>query len=118
MAAIEKIELNRGDTWSPVIRLYSDDEQTTTYDATGYTLVCHIKNELDEEAADVYVLSGSWTDAANGVGTFTLTHAQSKALFAREYYAFVKIYVTADNSVVKTIDKKILDIQEVLEKDI
>lgn len=118
MAAIEKIELSWGDTWSPVIRLYQDEEKTTVFDATGYSLVCHIKDVLDEDATNIYTLTGSWTDQSNGVGTFTLTHAQSKALFVKEYYAFTKIYVTADNSVVKTVDKTILKVVEVLEKDI
>jgi hypothetical protein len=116
--ALEKTELKIGDTWNPTIRLYSDDEMTVTFDATGYTLVCHIKEKLEESATEIYELSGSWTDQANGVGDVNMSHTQSKALFVKDYYYQFKIYVTADNSVVKTVKQGILKMVEVLEKDI
>jgi hypothetical protein len=116
--ALEKIELTVGDTWNPTIRLYSDDEMTTPFNAMGYSLVCHIKERLDEEAADVFVLSGSWEDQSNGVGSVNMTHAQSKTLRTKDYYFMFKIYVTADNAVVKTPKRGILKMLEPLEKDI
>lgn len=116
--ALEKIELKRGDTWTPTIRLFTDKEMTTTFDATGYTLECHIKEKFDETATLVYKLTGSWTDQANGVGTVNLNHANSKTLWPKEYYFQFKIYVTTDNSVVKTVKQGILKVVEVLEKDI
>lgn len=116
--ALEKIELKRGDTWNPTIRLFSDEEMTVTYDATGYTLVCHIKDKLDETAPEIFELAGSWTDQANGVGTVKLDHDDSKTLRVKEYYFQFKIYVTADQSTVKTVKQGILKVVEVLEKDI
>jgi len=116
--ALEKTELKIGDTWNPTIRLYSDGEMTVTFDATGYTLVCHIKEKLEEDATELFELSGSWTDEANGVGTVNMTHTQSKTLRVKDYYYQFKIYVTADNSVVKTVKQGILKMVEVLEKDI
>ena len=116
--ALEKIELKRGDTWNPTIRLYSDEKMTVTYDATGYTLVCHIKEKLDEDATEILELAGSWTDEGNGVGTVNMSHTQSKALFVKDYYFQFKIYVTADNSVVKTVKQGILSVVETLEADI
>ena len=118
MAALEKTELKIGDTWNPTIRLYSDAEMTVPFDATGYTLVCHIKDKLEESATEIYELAGSWTDAANGVGNVTMTHLESKDLYVKDYYYQFKIYVTADNSVVKTVKQGQLKMVEVLEKDI
>jgi hypothetical protein len=116
--ALEKIEVKIGDTWNPTIRLYSDEEMTVTFDATGYTLVCHIKDKLQEDATEILELAGSWSDAANGVGSVNMTHTQSKTLRAKDYYYQFKIYVTADQSVVKTVKQGILKMVEVLEKDI
>ena len=116
--ALEKTELKIGDTWNPTIRLYSDSEMTVTFDATGYTLVCHIKEKLEESATEIYELEGSWTDESNGVGAVNMTHIQSKDLFVKEYTYQFKIYVTVDNSVVKTVKQGILKMVEVLEKDI
>lgn len=116
--ALEKIEIKIGDTWNPTIRLYSDENMSVTFDATGYTLVCHVKEKLEESATEILELSGTWSDAANGVGSVTMTHTQSKGLRVKEYYYQFKIYVTADNSVVKTVKQGILDMVEVLEKDI
>jgi len=47
-----------------------------------------------------------------------MTHTQSKTLRVKDYYYQFKIYVTADNSVVKTVKQGILKMVEVLEKDI
>ena len=116
--ALERIELKRGDTWNPTIRLYSDEKMTVTFDATGYNLVCHIKEKLEETATEILELAGSWTDQANGVGSVNMTHTQSTGLYVKKYYFQFKIYVAADNSVVKTVKQGILDIVEVLEKDI
>ena len=116
--ALEKTELKVGDTWNPTIRLYSDKELTVPFDATGYTLVCHIKEKLEESATEILELAGTWIDQANGVGSVNMTHDQSKALRVKEYYYQFKIYVTADNSVVKTVRQGILNMVEVLEKDI
>ena len=116
--ALERIELKIGDTWNPTIRLYADENMTVTFDATGYTLVCHIKEKLEESATEIYELAGSWTDQSNGVGSVNLTHTQSKALRVKDYYYQFKIYVTADQSVVKTVKQGILGMVEVLEKDI
>jgi len=116
--ALEKIEVKIGDTWNPTIRLYSDEKMTITFDATGYSLICHIKEKLEESATEIFELTGTWTDAANGVGTVNMTHIQSKTLRPKDYYFQFKIYVTSDNSVVKTVKQGILKMVEVLEKDI
>ena len=115
---MEKIELKRGDTWNPTIYLYSDKKKTIPFDATGYDLKCHIKERMEETAPDVFVLSGNWTDIANGVGSVDLTHPQSLQLRVMDYYFQFKVYVSADNSVVKTPKQGILQVVEVLEKDI
>ena len=116
--ALERIELTLGDTWTPIIYLYSDEEKTTAFDATGYAMKCHIKEKLDEDATEILELDGSWTDQGNGIGFITMTHTQSKGLRVKEYYFQVKVYVEADNSVVKTPKQGILKIIESLEKDI
>jgi hypothetical protein len=116
--ALEKIELKRGDTWNPTVYLFSDKKKTVPFDATGYALKCHLKERMEETAPDVFVLDGSWTDQGNGVGSVGLTHAQSLELRVMDYYFQFKVYVEADNSVVKTPKQGILQVVEVLEKDI
>lgn len=116
--ALEKFdELKRGDTWNPTIRLYSNKKKTVTFDATGFTGKCHIKERLEETAPDILVLDVSWTDIANGVGTVNMTHAQSLTLMVRDYFAQFKIYNTS-NVIVKTPAQGTLPVVEVLEKDI
>jgi len=117
--ALEKFnELKRGDTWNPTLRLFSDKKKTVTFDATGFTGKCHIKERFEETAPDVQVLDVSWTDIANGVGTVNLTHVQSLELMTKtDYYVQFKIY-SAGNTIVKTPMQGILPCVEVLEKDI
>jgi hypothetical protein len=116
--ALEKIEVKIGDTWNPTIRLYADENKSVAYDATGYTLVCHIKEKLEEDATEIYEIVGSWTDEANGIGKVKMTHTQSKALRRKDYYFQFKIYLDSAFTVVKTVKQGILKMVEVLEKDI
>lgn len=116
--ALQKIELAIGETWTPTLYLFSDKKKQVPFNANGYSLVCHIKERLENSAPIIFALTGIWTDELNGVGTVNLTHAQSKTLKLKEYYFQFKIYVTADNSVVKIAVAGILDMQESLVIDI
>ena len=118
MALVKFEELKRGDTWNPTIYLFSDKKKSIPYDATGMTLKCHIKEEMNETAPDIFVLDGTWSDQSNGVGSVNLTHTQSLQLMIRKYYAQFKVYTTSDNTIVKTPKQGILPVVEVLEKDI
>ena len=117
MALIKFDELKRGDTWNPTIRLFSDKKKTVTFDATGFTGKCHIKEVMEETADDIFVLDIAWTDQPNGVGTVNLTHTQSLELMVRNYFVQFKVYNTS-NVIVKTPAQGTLPVVEVLEKDI
>ena len=108
--------LKRGDTWDPTIMLFSDKEKTTSFDATGYTLECTIKEELQEEATAVVSMTGSWTDQSNGVGTVSLSHTDSLKLRIHKYVYEFKVY-TAANARRKTVSQGYLKVVEVLDKD-
>ena len=116
--ALQKFdELKRGDTWNPTIRLFSDKKKTVTFDATGFTGKCHIKESMVETAPNILELNITWSDISNGVGSVTMTHAQSLTLMVREYFAQFKVY-NATNTIVKTPAQGTLPVVEVLEKDI
>jgi hypothetical protein len=120
MALITFNELKRGDTWNPTIRLFSDKKKTVTFDATGFTGKCHIKERMEETADDIEVLDVDWDDEANGVGHVNLTYAKSVELMVNDdpgYYVQFKVY-NAGNTIVKTPIQGILPVVEVLEKEI
>lgn len=108
--------LRRGDTWNPTIELFADKEKTIPFDATGYTGKCYIKPELEEESTPTVTLDISWTDQPNGIGTVSLTYADSLKLRIHEFIYEFKIY-TAANAIRKTVEQGILKVVEVLEKD-
>lgn len=108
--------LKRGDTWNPVLRLYSDKAKTIPFDATDYTGKCHIKDQLEEAIPDAVTLDIDWTDQGNGIGTVSLSYADSLKLRLHKYVYEFKIY-TALNAIRKTVDQGYLDVVEVLEKD-
>jgi hypothetical protein len=114
----EIVNLTHGDTWTPTIMLFSDEEKTTAFDATGYVMKCHIKVKLEEDATEILVLNGVWTTQDEGIGYVNMTHAQSLNLRVKDYYFQIKIYVAVDNSVVKTPKQGVLRVIETLEKDI
>ena len=107
--------LNQGDTWTPDITITQD---SAAFDCTAYTVKMHIKASASESADDVKVLTASWTDQSAGEGYFTFTHGESKALTLRTYYYQIKLYTTADNTIVRSWDIEKLKIIEPLEKDI
>ena len=51
---MKTLTLKRGDTWDPTILLFSDKAKTIPFDATGYTLECTIKEELQGEKGWAY----------------------------------------------------------------
>lgn len=108
--------LKRGDTWNPTLELYQDKAKTIRFNAAGYSGKCYIKEVLDEDHPTVVEMSISWTDQANGIGTVSLSYANSLKLRIHKYIYEFKIY-TAANAIRKTVDQGYLDVVEVLEKD-
>jgi len=108
--------LKRGDTWDPTLELYSDKAKTIRFNATEYSGKCYIKEQLDEDQPHTVEMDISWTDQVNGIGTVSLSYANSLKLRIHKYVYEFKIW-TAANAIRKTVDQGYLDVVEVLEKD-
>lgn len=110
-------ELLRGDTWNPTLRVYQDAAKTQAKDVSDYSGVCIIKEGLDAELPTVVEVAVTWTDAANGIGTIAISHADSLKLRIHEYIYEFKIYDDGSSGVSeyqKTVEQGILDVVEVL----
>lgn len=92
----------RGDTFPFAFNM--KDSNGNAVDITGfsYKLSVDTREEPDDETTQLFKLTGSITDAANGVVQFTLSEAQSDQ-DPSEYYFDVE--QTDDNSKIRTVVK-------------
>ena len=108
--------LKRGNTWNPILEIYTDTTKDTRFDATGYAGKCYIKEELNEDLPIVVEMDVSWTDQANGIGTISLSHTNSLKLRIHAYSYEVVVYTTG-NAIRRTADHGTLDVVETLKKE-
>jgi len=109
-----KININRGDTWRPILTITEDEEPM---DCTDYTVKLWIKETLKETAPEIQELDIDWIDQAGGVGIFYLTHEMSVDMLGRYQYEVV-LYEQLSLDVVKTLIQNKLIVRETLEVDL
>lgn len=103
--------IKRGNTWIPELVITQGDE---AFDCTGYTAKLWIKETLKEISPEIQELDINWTDQANGLGYFTLTHAMSSNMLGK-YWIEVILYYETTFEVVRTLIQDRLIIRETLE---
>jgi hypothetical protein len=109
--------LRRGDTWNPTIEVYSDTLFTTPRDVSDYGAKCYVKEGLAAELPAVVEMDVVWSDEANGIGSPSLSHADSLKLRIHKYVFEIKVYDDSSSGVAelqKTVFQGYLDVTEVL----
>jgi hypothetical protein len=101
------VNIKLGDTWNPALQILADGSPK---DCTG--LECKmVVNEWPTGDDPQLTIPISWTDQAQGQGTFDLTHANSLALGLGSFKYEVKLY-KSDDTYVKTPDTGRLNIMK------
>lgn len=110
--------LLRGDTWNPTFRVYTDTLKTLPMDVSDYSSKCIIKEGLDAELPAIVELDVVWSDEANGIGSVSMTHADSLKFRIHKYVFEFKVYDDSSSGVSeyqKTAEQGYLDVVEVLQ---